>query len=288
LVISFGCGSYAKGAAEWSIMHTGGVRADSLSELMDTTQGSRRYVLTREEALSALGVSEEALKKAARRLAAKSRITIPRRGFFVIVPVEYRSAGAPPPAWFIDELMRFHGRPYYVGLLSAAALHGAAHQQPQEFQVVTNVQLRMATAGRTRIRFFTKRHIEATPTTDVKTETGSMRVSTPEATAFDLVRYLKAAGHLDNVATVLSELAERLNPERLVAVAEAVVDLPQAQRLGFLLDRVGAAESADGLAAWLAERRPRVVPLRPDRSVVAAPRDARWQVLVNDVTEAEE
>lgn len=288
LVIIFGCGSYAKGAAEWSIMHTGVMRAESLSELVDTVQASGRYVFTREEALSALGVSDEALKKAARRLAAKGRIVIPRRGFFVIVPVEYRSAGAPPPAWFIDELMGFHGRPYYVGLLSAAALHGAAHQQPQEFQVVTNVQLRMATAGRARIRFFLKRHIEGTPTTDVKTETGSMQVSTPEATALDLIRYLKATGHLDNVATVLSELAARLDPDRLRAAAKVGVDLPHVQRLGFLLDRVGAAESAHALAAWVAERHPRVVPLRPDRPAVAAPKDARWQVLVNDVTEADE
>lgn len=287
MVVSFWCGSYAKGAAEWSIMHTRVVKADSLSKLVDNLQATGRYVLTREDALSALGVSEEALKKAARRLVAKNRIAVPRRGFFVIVPVEYRSTGSPPAAWFIDELMRFHGHPYYVGLLSAAALYGAAHQQPQEFQVVTNVQLRMATAGRTRIRFFVKRHIERTPTTDVKTETGSMRVSTPEATAFDLVRYLKASGHLDNVATVLSELADRLNPECLVRAAKADVALPYAQRLGFLLDRVGAPEPADALAAWVAERHARAVPLRPDRPAVAAPKDARWHILVNDVTEAE-
>lgn len=40
--------------------------------------------------------------------------------------------------------MKFLGQPYYVGLLSAAALHGAAHHQPQEFQVVTNKQFRPA------------------------------------------------------------------------------------------------------------------------------------------------
>ena len=115
-----------------------------------------------------------------------------------------------------------------------------------------------------------------------------MRVSTPEATAFDLVRYLKVAGHLDNVATVLSELAERLDPDRLLAAAKVDVDLPHVQRLGLLLDQVGATESADALAAWVAERHPRVLPLRPDRPAVAAPKDARWQVLVNDVAEAEE
>jgi hypothetical protein len=32
--------------------------------------------------------------------------------------------------------MKHMGRPYYVGLLPAAQLHGAAHHRPQEFQVV--------------------------------------------------------------------------------------------------------------------------------------------------------
>ena len=85
--------------------------------------------------------------------------------------------------------MKFLGHSYYVGLLSAAALHGAAHQQAQEFQVVTDTILRLARAGRGRIRFFVKKRLTETPTTDVQTETGTMRVSTPEATAFNLVRY---------------------------------------------------------------------------------------------------
>ena len=41
-----------------------------------------------------------------------------------------------PADWFIAELMQFLDLPYYVGVLSAAALHGAAHQQAQEFHVV--------------------------------------------------------------------------------------------------------------------------------------------------------
>lgn len=111
---------------------------ESLKELVDSCQARGQYVLTRVRALDELGVSDQALKKAVRRLVAKRRLAVPRRGFFVIIPLEYREAGAPPPSWFIDELMRFCGRQYYVGLLSAAALYGAAHQQPQEFQVIAD------------------------------------------------------------------------------------------------------------------------------------------------------
>ena len=44
--------------------------------------------------------------------------------------------------------------------------------------------------------------------------------TTPEATAIDLVGYQRRVGGLNQVATVLSELAERLDAKRLVAAAE--------------------------------------------------------------------
>jgi predicted transcriptional regulator of viral defense system len=260
---------------------------ETLSALVDAYQASGRYVLLRQEALTSLGASAEALKKAAQRLESKRRLAMPRRGFFVIVPVEYRDAGAPPASWFIDPLMQFHGRPYYVGLLSAAALHGAAHEQPQEFQVVTKGQLRPAVAGRARIRYFTKRGVERTPTVEVKTETGAMRVSTPEATALDLLRYPLGAGHLGNIATVLSELAEKMDPQRLVEVARSEGELSVAQRLGCLLDQVGAPHVAGSLESFVSKQHPRYVRLRPDRSAKGAPKNARWHVLVNEEVETE-
>ena len=115
-----------------------------------------------------------------------------------------------------------------------------------------------------------------------------MSVSTPESTAVDLVRYLHWAGGLGNVATVLSELAERLDPKRLVAVAEVEADVAAAQRLGFLLERVGAADRTEPLARWVAERRPRAIRLRAGQKAKCAAKDARWQVLVNAPLEVAE
>ncbi len=256
----------------------------SLAELVDALQSSGTYVFRRDEALSALGISEVAFKNATRRLAAKRRIVAPRRGFFVIVPLEYRSAGTPPPSWFVADLMAFHRQAYYVGLLSAAALHGAAHQQPQEFQVLTERPLRPVRAGRMRLRFFKKRHLEKTPALDVKTETGSMRVSTPEATALDLLRYVESAGGLGNVATILAELAEAIDGGRLVDAAHDE-ELSVVQRLGFLLELVGAREVANPLGRWIAERRPRSVLLRPSGGSRSAPKSSPWQVIVNETVE---
>jgi predicted transcriptional regulator of viral defense system len=262
-------------------------RSRSLEAYADALQASGRYTFVADEARCALDVSDVALRNAARRLIQKGRLVAPRRGFYVVVPVEYRSAGAPPPSWFVDDLMRFQGQPYYVGLLSAAALHGAAHQQPQEFQVVTDVPLRPAAAGRARIRFIFKRRIADVPLALVKTETGTLRVSTPEATALDLVRYVEVSGHLGNVATVLAELADLLDPQRLATVAVADVEIACVQRLGHLLEKVGAGDKLEPLAALIADRSPRFVRLRPDRPRGDAARDKRWRVLINEDVEVE-
>lgn len=62
-------------------------------------------------------------------------------------------------------------------------------------------------ARRVRIEFHVKRSLQSTPVAKVQTETGSMRVSTPEATAFDLVRFARSAGELSRRAQ--APLADR-------------------------------------------------------------------------------
>jgi predicted transcriptional regulator of viral defense system len=212
----------------------------------------------------------------------KGRLVVPRRGFYVIVPMEYSLVGAPPASWFVADLMAYLQRPYYVGLLSAAALYGAAHQQPMVFQVVTDAPLRCVEVGRAHIRFVQKSGLERTPTMERKTSTGFMKVSTPEATALDIVRYYRGAGHLDHVATVLAELGEELDAERLVAAAQdSAVEVSVVQRLGYLLELVDHQTLVQPLAAWLAARNPAHVMLLPGAKSAGFTRNGRWRVIAN-------
>lgn len=260
--------------------------ARTLEDWIDDLQARGRYSFRRAQTADS-GLSAESIKKALARLARRRRVVKLKDYFYAIVPLEYRSAAAPPPSWFIDDLMVAMKLPYYVGLLSAAAFHGASHQQPQQFQVVTERSVRPIAAGRSSIRFFVSKHIASSPTQSMKTPTGSMRISTPEATILDLVRFVKAAGHLDNVATVVSELLPSIDPGRLLKVVKARNDMPSAQRLGYVLDRLRARKLAEPICEWIGRRKPRTIPLRSGRVGSGAREDRRWHVLVAAPTEVE-
>lgn len=260
--------------------------APFLAAFVDELQSRGSYTFTREQALAALRVSPAALKLAAGRLARVGRLVMPRRGFFVIVPLEHRSAGAPPPAWYVTDLLRHADVSGYVGLLSAAALHGAAHHASQEYQVVIDRQLRSLTVGRSRFRFVFKRDAARTPVVSRKTETGSMSVSTVEATAFDLVRYADVGGGIDATATLLAQLGEQIDAK---ALADCASLSPRSigQRVGWLLDRVGHADRTGRLHRALVERPMDTIDLRPGLGGKGGT-DARWHVRIDRDVEIDE
>jgi predicted transcriptional regulator of viral defense system len=263
------------------------VKINVLSEWVESLQASGRYTFLRKQAAESTGLSVLAARKALLRLDKRKRVAKVKDYFYVIVPTEYRNAGSPPASWFIHDLMAAMGRLYYVGLLTAASLHGASHQQPQEFQVVTASPVRPVQVAGQRLHFLVNTHIERTPVTLMKTPTGQIRVSTVEATVVDLVRFHKAAGYLGNVATVIAELADQLQPDALLRAAKVVGELAVIQRLGYILDLVGAAGKAEPLAAWVHQQDWRATPLAAGRAVADASRNSRWNVIENEKIEAE-
>lgn len=259
-----------------------------LIEYVRTLQDKGRLTFTKAEATRFLGISQIAFNRAAERLIDKRQLIHPSRGFFVIVPAEFRSAGTPPVSWFIDEFMKFHEQSYYVGVLSAASLYGAAHQAPHEFQVITTAPLRTIRAGRARVHFLTKKGIERTPIQSIRTPYGDIPVSTPESTVFDLIRYVHHAGGLSNVATILIELSEKLNAKKLAIAAKANEEIAAAQRVGYLLDTFAAQKLTLDLHDWLEKCRPCFASLRPNwksPKSLKLKKEEKWSLIVNEVVE---
>lgn len=81
----------------------------ALADFVDDLQAGGRLTFTRDEAMASLGVTMPALKQAALRLAKRRRLISPRRGFYIIVPLEYRDDGAPPIDAWMGEMLRYQG-----------------------------------------------------------------------------------------------------------------------------------------------------------------------------------
>jgi predicted transcriptional regulator of viral defense system len=245
-----------------------------------------RYSFASREAQSALGVSPVAAKLALNRMAKQGGIASPARGFYVIVPPEYRSLGCLPADQFIPDLMKSLGQTYYAGLLSAAQYHGAAHHRPQEFQVFLAKNRRPIQCGRVRVAFIARKRITDVPVQSFNTPRGTILVSTPEATAIDLVGYQHHAGGLDQVATILSELVENIDPVKLAAAAQTA-PIPWAQRLGYLLERIDAGKKVSALKAYVQEHARLAAVLLPTAPRAGSRRDDDWNLYVNEDVEAE-
>ncbi len=245
-----------------------------------------RYHFTSSEVRSALGVSEAAARQALSRLAAKGEIASPARGFYVIVAPEYRRLGCLPADQFIPALMEHRSTRYYVGLLSAAQYHGAAHHRPQEFQVVVERNRPAIVCGGVRVAFVARRNLAAVPVERFNTPRGTVVVSTVEATAIDLVGYMHRAGGLDRVAGVLSELGEDMDPERLVKASKSSSIL-WAQRLGHLLEHVGAGDRVVPLKEHVRQHARNYTKLLPGADAWSAQRSREWRLLVNASIEAD-
>jgi len=256
-------------------------------DYVEDLAGQGRYCFTTESAVAALGASQVAVRAQLRRLKQRGRIASPMRSFHVIVPPEYRRVGCLPAEEFVDQLMAELGEPYYVGLLSAAARHGAAHQRPLSLQVMVPKNRAVVECGEARIAFVARGDLERMPVVTFNTARGTVRYATPEGTALELVGYPRQAGGLSNVATVLAELSEAIDPQRLLAAAQ-LCPIGWSQRLGYLLELVERKELAAVLEPFVEEHAQSYAPLRRAEDVARAERVPRWKLLVNADVEPDE
>lgn len=258
---------------------------DSVRQWLDAMYGRGEVSFTLSEACRSRNASLVSTRSALSRAQRDSLLFSPVRGLYVIVPPEYRAEGAPPWRWFLDPMLRHLGVPYYVGLLTAAAQHGASPQVAQEIQVVVDRPVRARIAGRQRLVFVQRRRAALAPVVEATTPTGRVRVSTPAMTMLDLVAYPAHAAGWGNIASILPDLAPLVNRKGWVDALSVEPRATDVQRLGHLLNRTGAGRT-DVLAAWL-EKRPIEPTLLVPGGGSAGDYDARWRVIVNAAVAAD-
>ncbi len=202
--------------------------------------------------------SRAAVTAALGRLVAKGVVASMHKGFYIIIPPSYQNMGVLPPVLFLDSLMDYLQRPYYLSLLSAAALHGAAHQQPQQYFVCTVLpSMRPTSKKGIKIKYVSKRKFPDSHILPKKTETGYVKVSDALLTCLDLLAYNKIIGGLNRAAAVIHELSEEIKPEEIGSDIFDLAAIVNIQRLGYLWQHVcDRTKLADRLYDILKRRYP--------------------------------
>jgi predicted transcriptional regulator of viral defense system len=255
-------------------------------EFFNHLRSQGKYSFQVQEAEQALGLTKIATLNALKRL--KPMITSPARGFYLIVPPEFQALGCLPADMFIQDLMKYFALPYYVGFLSAAQYYGAAHQKPQRFQVVTTKNRRPIKCGRVYIEFIANKNVAQGTTKKFNTSTGFISVATPETLAIDLVTGVQRAAGINNVATVLTELAESINSQALLEKAKTSSEMFWVQRLGYLFDQLGLDKLSNALFEIIKEKKLHWVKLVPESSYKAIGRNSKWKIIINTEVEVDE
>lgn len=257
-------------------------------EYLESLRSSGKRYFTSEEIRKDLNISDAAARSGLYRLKRDGKVISPLSGLYVIVPPESRSFGSIPAEELTPILMKYLKAEYYVGLLSGAAYFGAAHQKPARFQVISNKRVKHSLRfGQVVIELIYKNSLSNLPTQDLVVSTGYLKVATPELTAIDLFKYSNRAGGISHIATVLYELVESMEAQKLIILAESIGELCQLQRIGYVIGKIDVMNEEKKnhfvtlLGEYLKKNKRSYIPLIPNMPTTSVARCKKWNIIEN-------
>lgn len=222
------------------------------------------------------------------RLSQKKIIKRLIRDFYMIIPAEHSHIGSLPPHWIIDSLVKYLEQDYYIGLLSAAAIYGATHQQPMVFQVMTTSPRRSIKLERVNIEFHSFKECCLAAKEKISTPAGYANISIKEQTIVDLIRFYNVCGYLSNCAGVIKELAQHCKNEAFTEVIQKESNNSVLQRLGYILYITEHQNLSDILEQELSKRNTQQIVLRPDLKNNTGIYNEKFKLIINDDIELDE
>jgi predicted transcriptional regulator of viral defense system len=234
--------------------------------------------------------SEKALKTDIARLILSKRIENVYKGFYVIIPTQYKLKGVVPPAYYINELMEFIGKSYYVGLLSAAAIYGASHQRAMLTQIVTTGPRARISKRNALIDWNYRQQIPSELIETRNAEMGRINYSSAELTAVDIIQFATKIGGFQRATTVLTELVDIIDISKIERVLP-YTNISTMQRLGFLLEYILLEQDkADKLYYILKKQKGYLddILMSTEHPASDSPEKNRWRVNMNIEIEIDE
>jgi predicted transcriptional regulator of viral defense system len=253
-----------------------------IEDYLDDIRSKGRYAFTLEELKERFNNnSDKALLQSLYRLKSKKKIVQVRKEFYTLLPPEYIHQGVIPTNFFIDDMMMSLEKDYYIGIISAAALYGASHQQSMETFIITKKPaLRNIKNKKLKINFLVKNDWDEEDINKIKTDAGYIKVSSPELTALDLLYYIDKLG-INRVYTILEELTEELKPSKLYKTAKKYNQLAAIQRLGFLLEKkLNCVNLAQSIYSLIENKKGTNIPLVPGKYKEGEV-NAKWRIIDN-------
>ncbi len=264
------------------------------SNYLKEIRGKGKRSFTLDQAMKDLNPKRDNILTSVYRAKKRGEIISPASGLYVIVPPEHQTYGCIPAEELVPMLMDYVKAEYYVALLSAAAYYGAAHQKSASFQIISNKRfIKPLNFGRIHIECIYKKSITGLPIKNITLNTGYLKVSSPEVTAMDLMRYSARSGGLNHIATVLSELIESIDSDKLLTLAQSSDEKAWVQRLGYILEKIEpmddtiAKATIEKLSTYLATQRRRYIPLANEQDFKNFERSKRWNIIENLTIESD-
>jgi len=239
-------------------------------------------------------ISKRALQSLMNRLVSKGQVCSVWKNYYVVIPAEYALRGAVPPIEYIDNLMNYLGHKYYIGLLSAAALYGSSHQQPQSFMIISNSEnIKSKVNHNVSLRFFIKSNISDDFIQRKNASYGEINISDPVMTALDLIMYENRIGGLERVASVIDGLVDELKINDSSSALWTLYPIPVIQRFGYIIEIIlGYSELGEAIYQRICMinkcfRKSYLDPRLKQKKIDKYPYNSKWKLYINTTLEVD-
>jgi len=171
---------------------------------------------------------------------------------------------------------------------SAAMFHGAAHQQPQEFYIISEKpKPRKISNDNFLINFTEKRNFPLIGIEDKKADTGYFKMSNIELTFLDLIYFEQSVGGYNRITSILEELSESINLAKMKEVVKNDFPLSVFQRAGFIAENTLAnTKLAAVFENKLAKLNSKTVLLKSSEEKNGE-KNGKWNLIINTEIESD-
>ncbi len=255
-------------------------RRSAVDRMLDELQAQGLSLVTIDELARGTGLTLVATRRQMEHLSHRYARIQGKPAAYLLVPPEHRSRGAPPVTWWLDAYFRLRNQPYYIGLLSAAEIHGSSQQAVQVTQVLTVKPMRPIEVGILRLEFYVKKNLTQTPVMQPPGLHAPLAISSPEATALDLIAYSHRIGGIDRAAHVIAGMKPSMTIAGLSKALRAETESAVKQRLGYVFQVLGWEKQATEVQRHLTGKLTPAV-LQPRAETLRGAMVLPWRVIDN-------